>query len=408
MIREEFYRPPELIPAVDPGVYVPLDTADPIDARMIEHHNALAAGEFLDAEQQEVLVRGARGGDGPSIQKFVDAYEGLVATVAYGYKQYGVDSKELLIIGSEGLVQAAEAYTKSDISEFDERAVFGIETAILETLPGAPRIFADKSRGTSVEQVREFLEELTPSIKQEELNSRILEDFTPMQRKVLPLLHLGTHKKIADALGPPATRVSVNNITAACQEELDVHNTPSLALVLHSRGYRYPVKVPEKPLVELLTDYQFEIGNLLHHEYDEIGSLVGDKTEAQVRNAVHKMKTKTGARSRTELALMIAMFDTGERRDPEAVLTRKLGELASRVGLEALEYDDAERLLAGAESSTREVISPLYLTGRETSLKEVAGQLSISEKTARSRAEAGIRAMRGLRSSFIEQGEREN
>lgn len=394
MIRDEFYVAPELAIDTVPGTeFVSFDSTDPIDSQLIGYHNSITTGEFLDASDQEALIRGVCTGEGRSIQKFVDAYAGLVATVAYGYKQYGIDSKELMIIGSESLVQLAETYGSIDISQFDNRAVFAIETAILEMLPGAPRIFADKSQGEPMEQVHDFLEGLTPSVKQEEQNQRILDGFAPMQRKVLSLLHLGTHQAIADAMGPPASRVSVNDIAAYIQREYGLHNTPSLALMLHGQGYRYPIKAPDKPLVESLTDAQFEVGNLLHHEYDEIGRMVG-KTEAQVRSAVHKMRKKTGAGSRTEMALIIAMYDTGERRQPEKVLERKLGELAARVGLESLAYDEAMHALAELEPNQREALTPFYITGRETSWKEVAGQLDITEKAAKQRAEEAFRAMR--------------
>lgn len=98
------------------------------------------------------------------------------------------------------------------------------------------------------------------------------------------------------------------------------------------------------------------------------------------------------------MALMIAMYDTGERRDPEKVLQRKLGELAARLGIEALEYGEAESMLAEIEPVQREVLAPFYITGRETSWKEVAGQLDISEGTAKIRADKGIRTLKAIRS----------
>ncbi|MEX2014643.1 MAG: sigma factor-like helix-turn-helix DNA-binding protein [Candidatus Saccharimonadales bacterium] len=406
MIREEFYRPPELI--LPPDELVPLDSTDPLDAQMIEYHDTLAAGEFLDAAEQEMLVRGIRGGNESSAQALKDAYAGLVATVVFPFKGHGVDSNELLHIGGQGLVVAAQAYRQGNISHFDDKVVYALEWALTKAIPEAPKMFSDPSEGRPMEQVHRFLGTLEPSIKQEVANRQVLEGLHPQERKIVPLLHLGTHDDIAEALGPPATRVSVNNTTARLQIELGVHNTTSLALVFHAKGYRYPIKIPEKPLVELLTDHQMKIGNLLHHEYGEIGTVVGGRTAAQITGSVHKMRRKTGARSRTELALMIAMFDTGERRDPEAILTRKLGELASRVGLESLNHDKAEELVAELEHDQHEAISSFYLTGRETSRKEIASQLNISERTVRSREEQGIRVMRKLRPTLIEQAAQED
>ena len=406
MIREEFYRPPEL--TIPPDEFVALDSTDPLDSQMIGYYNDRAAGEFLDAADQEMLVRGIRGGDESSAQALKDAYAGLVATVVFPLKDHGVDSSELLHLGEQGLISAAQAFSQRDISQFDDRAVFAIEWALTKAIPEAPKTFSDNpSAGRPMEQVQRFLDTLEPSIKQEVLNRQILEEFTPLQQKVLPLLHLGTHEDIAEAIDPPADRIFVNNMTAHVQRAFDLHNTTSVALMLHARGYRYPIKTPEKPLVELLTDHQMIIGNLLHHEYDEIGTMVGDRTARQIAGSVHKMRVKTGARSRTELALMIAMFDTGERRDPEAVLARKLGELAARVGLESLQHDEAEELISGLEPDQREAISAFYLTGRETSWKEVAGQLDISERAARRRDEQAARAMKKLRPALIDQASKE-
>lgn len=402
MIREEFYRPPELIIPADE--FVPLDSDDPLDSRMIAYYDDNRAGRFLDAAEQEMLVRGIKGGDGASVEALTEAYEGLAATVAFPLKGHGVDSEELLRIASQGVVIAAQAYGEGggDISLFDDRAIRVIEWALNKAIPEAPRTFSDSPSGTYTGRVNRFLDTLGPSIEQEKINQEVLKDFTPLRRSVLRLLYLETREDIAKAIDPTKDWSFVNNAMMYSREQLGVHSNVSAALTLHSRGYRYPITIPDKPLVELLNDYQLTVSNFLHHFDMEIGEMVGGKTDKQISCTVSRAKGNAGARSRTELALMIAMLDTGERRNPEAVLVRKLGELATSIEVESLDYEQAQELLSEATPEEREVLDPLYLTGHEVSIKEIAHQQGVSEATARKRLQEGIKKMRVLSPSILD------
>jgi DNA-binding CsgD family transcriptional regulator len=199
-----------------------------------------------------------------------------------------------------------------------------------------------------------------------------LEGFTYKQREVAKRLHL-PYNEITEELDYEDTN-TVHNIKDRTMEDAGAESPTELALRLHHRGLKYDIRKPKRPLVELMDSTDMLVASCLGLSNDLIAAYV-DIPYRRVGHIIEKSKNKTGARTRVELALMMATFDTGERRDREPTPRERL---AARLGVEALDSFGVSVLFEHCSERERRVITGYYLRDKPTSWKKVAAEEGIS------------------------------
>jgi DNA-binding NarL/FixJ family response regulator len=209
-----------------------------------------------------------------------------------------------------------------------------------------------------------------PAKGEAEVIPEALADFTPQQRRVLQLLHL-PYGEIAERLELDTNKVQ-ETIHYAKRRMDRPMSTTELALELQRRGLEFDIKKPERPLVELLTNIEVEIAGLLGQSNEQITQTLGVK---RINDRIWEMKRKLGARTRTEMALMVARFDTGERRPAEL---KPREQLAARLGWKTLDGCNIELILNDHTTSRQqEVLTAKYLRDEPISWSQVSKQLGI-------------------------------
>jgi len=237
----------------------------------------------------------------------------------------------------------------------------------------------------------------------EEAAANSLERLSPLQQKVIPLLHY-TMQEIATKLGPPHTYDSVKQAILAVQRKEGVDNVVALALALHEKGVKYDIEPPPRPLIELLDNEHFKVveNDSLAHSNSEIAEAT-QTSVSHVENFISDSKSILGARSRVELALKIKIFDTGERIS--AAQWRKQ-ELAVKLGLGPSEDWDFKSLLSMLTRRRRKAIAAYHLIGDSEEPKkwtEIDKRLGSGSKAA---ATEGIKQLRQLLKSRVSNNER--
>jgi hypothetical protein len=140
----------------------------------------------------------------------------------------------------------------------------------------------------------------------------------------------------------------------------------------------------------------FDIGCMLHLEYDEIAEArkeVDPTVDVDtIRKAVNYMKVKLGAHSPAEVMLMILLYDTGARRhDAEYP---QLSGLLKKLGETSLEDVNMPALLMTTDELQQQIIPAYHLSHRHETWDRVSAQFGLAGNSGFKIAERGIRVMR--------------
>lgn len=308
----------------------------------------------------------------------------------------GRSSEELLTVSTSAFVFAVETYhnsTRPAQQAFSDYAVLMIDAELAGLMPTYAIEPISTAQGRPLRQVEDYIIAFYRTKQQDQEHRKALRGFPTKLREVLPLLTLGSYPKIAKGLGPQATTESIEQAVKRARARLGCKTNPGLALEMHSRGLKYHVPRPPAPLVRLLTNREMDIAALLSLPYSDISALMHTVPDLLKGNLTY-MRQKTGARSNVELALMVRIFDTGDRRD-EKLSPAKVA-LAKRLGLTSFRNVDIDQLYGAVDPPitphVRSIIDLKYGEGLEW--KEVGRRFNIREATARNMADRAIRAMR--------------
>jgi len=223
------------------------------------------------------------------------------------------------------------------------------------------------------------------------LGLEVLREFKPKEAQILQKLHLPIEDITAE-LGPPFTYLIVKETIRRVRQKLGMENNVQLILEMHRRGVQYDTVVPKKPLVELFDSEEMAILGSLDHSNEEIAQ--GTRfTTKQVGNIIARSKHRLKVRNRHELALVIQVFDTGERR-PAAITGKE--KLISILGLSpSLSDDQLRSLLVHAGPEQAKYITTRFLSGRLVQRwNDVGEQYGVAGPTAYEHAHNGLKQIR--------------
>lgn len=438
----DLYRPPQDTPELRGQ----LDLSDSIDMLVAEFKQKTPDDPLFSSSVQNSLVANVQFEKPNAANQLVAADKWLIAAVAHRFKNAGVENKLLMRAGAMALVYLAQIYIPDEHGSFIDQAILEIE-AELESITNNPppkprgnwkgtpidRIFrytASFSVSSDTEEKVEETSEVTeahgatavsvvtvipksqaveaaaktdeiprPSHTPESHETtevrEVLKDFTEMEQKVLPLLFL-SNSEIAKRLSIPPYRVK--NIVTRARAKLDPKppTATDLAMELYRRGLRFDIKTPTMPLVELLTNEEMEVAKLLGLPYGQVAEKM-NSTPNHIDTQVRWMRQKTGARTRTELALMVLAYDTGERR-PENNLPPSQS-LAGQIGLTSLQGYDIDELLRPTTPRQRQAITAYHLGERALTWQELGDELGTNPIAAYRLVQRGVNNMRKARQS---------
>jgi DNA-directed RNA polymerase sigma subunit (sigma70/sigma32) len=160
---------------------------------------------------------------------------------------------------------------------------------------------------------------------------------------------------------------------------------------LQRRGLEFDVPKQQRPLVEILNSVEMRVASSLDRPYEEIAASLGVDVD-RINGLVDYLKFKTRARTRNELALIMAIYDRGERRDPDTRTNKE--KLAFKLGLQSLKGCDIEVLLETVTPSQRRYITAYYLTDEVISWRDIGNKFGVRRTAAMIMAREGIKRMR--------------
>lgn len=366
-----------------------LDAADPIDSLLISCKQESNGTDYLvNDERQRELILGLQQNEPDAAGQFVSANIGLIAGIAYLSRRAGVSRTgvELLKDTKGAFMLAATQFALTDTELNSTECLALMADAHLTIDPSDSSRALSNSRAERVEKVLKFIDNT-----QQKRHHKVLEACTDRGRDVLPLLPL-PYEQIAEILGcsTNAVQLAVSEAKKRKASDFLPSNTPdatAFVLELHSMGVMYDVKAPKKPFVEALTNTDMDLGHLLEFSNTDIAESL-NLTPSQVSDRILAMKKLTGAESRPELALMIKLYDTGERQDIRGHSHAK--SLAGRLGIPSLADVDPESLLRYCTARQRVAIEAYYLADRPVSWEGVGKQINVHPMNAKKSAAAGI------------------
>ena len=154
-------------------------------------------------------------------------------------------------------------------------------------------------------------------------------------------------------------------------------NRAALAIHLHThQGVNYDIRTPEKPLTEVLSAKEIQLIEALVLPLEAREESLGISAVQETRMIRH-MKRVTGARTREELALMMKIYDTGERPDD----TDGKRELSRKLGLPSLRGCDIDRRLELVDPRERKIIEARYLQEKLETWAEIGTRFGLHEST---------------------------
>jgi DNA-binding NarL/FixJ family response regulator len=221
-----------------------------------------------------------------------------------------------------------------------------------------------------------------------------LRGFAPVQQKVLSRLHL---PYITIAEEAETSKESVNGAVANCRKIMEADNNVEMALRLRDQGVKYDIPTPKCDISTLLIAKETKILESLVYSTDKaIAEATGIPMDRVGVVVTHSLR-KTGARTRVELALMMAEFDTGERRQPDTRTRKQI--LAEKLGQKTLDDVDIEAYVKRLGSKQQRQAMSFYLTEesddeKPPTWKELNAKYKI--RSASSTASVGIRRIQAM------------
>ncbi len=363
-----------------------LDATDPIDRLLQEYVKNPLPDQFPKPSEEHIIIGSLQHGKIP-VTDLVRIYKSLIAGVARPFKGSERNSGALLLTATHALHEAAINHDSEQWFSFADHAIISMEAALNDTDLSETVDLAVRP----MDKITSYLEEIRQA---ETIRAEILGDFSPLQQKVLPLLHL-PNKQIAEKLD--TSTKAVKTATQRCMAKTASPNRTDLALKLHAKGLRYPIPEPTEPLVELLTNEYLDIAKYLGSEDEKTATIVSQArhepmTAKQVAQKVRWMKTKTGMQTRAGLALLVKMHDTGERRETSGRPPSK--SLARKLGLQSLKGCDVEGWLMNVGPKARAIIKAFYLADESVTWRDVGEQFALDGYAAHTIAKRGIKTLR--------------
>jgi DNA-binding CsgD family transcriptional regulator/predicted DNA-binding protein YlxM (UPF0122 family) len=218
----------------------------------------------------------------------------------------------------------------------------------------------------------------------------MFEGYKPSHRTVLENLHLPI-EEIVDKAG--IERDAVDGVMHRCEEKTGTNKRIALALELQRRGVKYDIRKPKGPLAEVLSFAEWQVAESLTLSNEDIAEVTKYDPDS-ISTIIYRIRLKIGARTRTEIALMMVKYDTGERPKAEPTPRERL---KAKLGEEALSDEELVDLLEETNDNQRYYISAFYLRDAPTSWEKVAEEAGKSKTAPYYVAERGILKMRMAR-----------
>jgi DNA-binding NarL/FixJ family response regulator/DNA-binding CsgD family transcriptional regulator len=306
------------------GLIFQPNPSNPIDCLVDEYRKVVALDTLPTATEQQTIIRGVQQRGAESARALINRHRGLIAVIAYQFKNRGTGNKELLIIGGEAMLQAARTQLLYDPEGFNDYAISVMNSALSQAVGEDPTADDyEPPRLGSMDDVTNFVTSLHPDksykpifppnnatlplvktlayrlrILNQQRAAREIARLSPSAQMILPLLHLPT-SEIAQKndLTPKALR----HATKIIFKELDVHTRPQLAFLAYIGGVHFAIKSP--PPIEKLTLRQRQVAGLYLEPSRVIASEL-DLSKEQVDHTAASLYADTGARTRIEVMLM--------------------------------------------------------------------------------------------------------
>jgi DNA-binding CsgD family transcriptional regulator len=287
-----------------------LDARDPIDVLVIDYKKAVQRDHLLTERENRELIGCYQRHDLEAGRQLVRSHRGLVAAVAYPFKDYAA-SEDLLVAGSKSLLAAALSYDLQTTGDFQDHIIVSLRTKFESDYPDTKKYEPEDYGVVPMAKLVMFVHDLhEPETDQERSQLQLrrmlpkvpLGSFGLTERRVLPVLHLP---------GEEASRraglqlSSIRSATHRVSEKFGAQTREELAIELHRLGVRYDLLPP--PLAGSLTVRERLVAACLYKRNPEIAVELG-MTEKTVGRSVQSLLRKTHARTRTELALMAHVY----------------------------------------------------------------------------------------------------
>lgn len=236
---------------------------------------------------------------------------------------------------------------------------------------------------------------------EEELNPPLPKTLSPLQVEICQRMIYQQDHEMADEM--PVSISTIQKHAERMVAENGLYDRTQLILELYRQGMEFDVIDPERPLTEILTAHEIDIVRCLDMPYEQIAEAFGYDDRMQINNIVSRLKAKTGARSRHELALLVEMIDEANEEPLEmADYSTNEWRLAQRLGLKTLQACDIDTLILEAYDQDRAAIRAYYLAEKAVQMSTVSEMFGISLPALRSRLTRGIKAMKNGLESYQE------
>lgn len=231
--------------------------------------------------------------------------------------------------------------------------------------------------------------------------SPLIERLTPEQTRLIGLAVHMTYPEIAELpdIDMDADRVGhvIGSVIRAA--DLTHNNKTALFVELQRQGMEFDVPEPERPLSDLLFAHELDIAALLHLPNKEIikseaavGFLGEDADPERINDIVADASRKVGARSRSELALMVAMYYDGSQA-LELDRSNNRWRLAQHLGLKTIQISMFRRLLSATTDKQRRAIEAYYPEEGAPTWEEAAASIDMKAAAAQKLVSRGILRM---------------
>jgi DNA-binding CsgD family transcriptional regulator len=305
------------------GVIFAPDPYDPIDTLLVSFREAVRLDNLPIPSQQRNLARGVRCRDPSSARELIRLHRGLIAAVAYPFKDFGMESSELLLAGSNALLLAAPAYNQESFGGFYDYTIGILEQTFCEAVGkkhgsphDTPALFNSMNNVVRfIDNLREPTEAVSPPSDStlrlvDRLTSQLriinrarasqeIAAFGLVAETLLPLLHLPTDEieKRMD-LSPQRTKSAINQVTYT----LGVRTRAEAARVAFEGGVHFDIQA--SPQIDELTLEERQIASRSAKSNEQIAVEL-ELRKGKVARLRKSLMKKTQARTEIELSLIV-------------------------------------------------------------------------------------------------------